>query len=79
MDVTSGTSRHVGVTPTPEFLTVNDAAKTLGLSRREVYRLLEAEELTGYPYGRKRLIDSASVKAVADRIRAGGFAKAATA
>lgn len=55
---------------------VNTAAKRLGLSRREVYRLIETGELASHPYGRIKLIDETAVTELAKRIRNGELAAA---
>lgn len=61
----------------PEFVSVRDAVGILGLSKREVYRLVAAGELDSSPYGRRKLIDPDSLAKLAARIRAGAFAKEA--
>jgi excisionase family DNA binding protein len=58
----------------PDFYRVEDAAAVLRLSNREIYRLIELGELETYPYKRRRLIDPASVRDLAARIRKGEFA-----
>ncbi len=87
MSVTSGSHSHVYVTesPTdgvrlePEFLRVEDASAILRLSEREIYRLIAIGDLRTVPYGRRKLIEPASVTEVAAKIRAGGFAEAGAA
>lgn len=57
-----------------EFVTVKEAMAALRLSKAEIYRRLASGDLTGSYYGRKRLVDAASVKNFASRIRSGEFA-----
>jgi excisionase family DNA binding protein len=64
------------VTP-PDFFSYKGAAAFLGLSTREMYRLVEEGELTTHEYKRRVLIEGDTVRAVAAKIRRGGFAKAA--
>jgi hypothetical protein len=82
VNVTSGSDSHSYVTESPkdrvqlvpEFLRFEDAAAILRISEREIYRLVEEGELVVSDYKRRRLIDPASVKALADKIRSGAFA-----
>lgn len=42
----------------------------LGLSKREIYRLLAAGDIKAYPYKRRKMIDYGSVEAFAERVKA---------
>lgn len=53
----------------PIFVSVIDAATSLGISRREVYRLLDAGEIESVERGRRRLIVVESLHAFAQRLR----------
>lgn len=57
----------------PLFLRAQQVADLLGLSKREVYRLLADGEITAYPYKRRKMIDTASVEAFAERVKAGAL------
>lgn len=56
----------------PLFVKAQQAADILGLSKREIYRLLASGDLTAYPYKRRKMIDYPSVEAFAERVKAGG-------
>ncbi len=83
MSVTSGIDSPVYVTEASkdgvgleaEFLRFEDAAAILRLSVREIARLVEDGELTVHSYKRRKLVEPASVKSLADKIRRGEFAK----
>jgi predicted DNA-binding transcriptional regulator AlpA len=68
-----------GVHLEPEFLNIEDASSILRLSEREIYRLIEDGEIDTVPYKRRKLIEPASVKRLAAKIRAGEFAPTALA
>lgn len=53
----------------PIFVSVVDAAQALSLSRREVYRLLDDEEIESVERGRRRLVVVESLLAYAARLR----------
>lgn len=87
MNVTSGKDSHGYVTESPkdgvqlepEFFRIEDAAAVLRLSEREIYRLIDENELVVCDYKRRKLIEPSSVKRLADKIRNGDFAPAAIA
>lgn len=64
-------SGNVGIEP--EFITVRQAALALGLSPGTVYDLCYSGQITSHLYGTRRLVDVASVRAMAKRIRDGEF------
>jgi excisionase family DNA binding protein len=49
----------------PLFLSVQDAARTLGLSVVSIYRLIAREKLVSAKAGRKTLVSMASIEAYA--------------
>jgi len=82
VNVTSGRDSHGYVTESVkdgallvvEFMRIEDAASVLRLSEREIYRLMDEGELEVHEYKRRKLIEPASVHAVAKKIREGKFA-----
>jgi excisionase family DNA binding protein len=53
---------------TSALLTISEAAKYLGVGRREVYRLIESEEIKAVKLGRSIQVQKESL----DRFRASG-------
>lgn len=52
----------------PIFCSPVEAANALGLSKREVYRLLDQDEIKSTRKGRRRLVVIESVRAFAQRL-----------
>jgi excisionase family DNA binding protein len=48
---------------------VKEAAVAIGLSRREVYRLMDADEIESVEQGRRRLVVVKSLHDFAERLR----------
>jgi excisionase family DNA binding protein len=53
----------------PEFVSALDAARILAISRSEVYKLLDQGDLDGFKRGSRHLIEYASVRDYANRLR----------
>jgi excisionase family DNA binding protein len=58
------------VTLMPVYVSPAQAAKVLGLSRSEVYKLLDRGLLAGCRHGRRRLVVWSSVQDFADKVLA---------
>lgn len=52
----------------PIFLTIKDAATSLGTSRYTIYKLLKEGALAGQYHGNRRLVRVESLKAYADSL-----------
>ncbi|WP_323136148.1 helix-turn-helix domain-containing protein [Micromonospora sp. NBC_01655] len=74
MNGTAGTPPRLG----PIFVSVHEGAEALGLSRREVYRLMDADEIESVERGRRRLIVVESLHAYGQRLRDEAAAKRRT-
>lgn len=53
--------------PTPKLRSIPDTAAILGISKRSVYNLLTRQALESRRIGRRRLITSESIEALAER------------